>query len=132
MTSSWGDIPSSPPPDRFGQWVYDDQGRLVWQVISQPRLSALAISSLILGITGIFCVGFICGPLAIIFGFLGRRDIRESNGWITGDGMAIAGIILGVIGTILWTILAARVLLNLDFFFDTDTSPTTILPMNRT
>jgi len=132
MTDSWGEIPSSPPPDRFGQWVYDEDGRLVWQVITNPRPSALAISALVLGIAGVFCAGFICGPLAVVFGFLGRRDIRQSNGWITGDGIALAGIILGVIGTIIWIPFAIYVLMNTNNFFATDISPTTIEPINRT
>ena len=132
MTNSWGETPSNPPPVRFGRWVYDDEGRLVWQVISQPRPSALAISALVLGITGVFCAGFICGPLAVVFGFLGRRDIRQSNGWITGDGIALAGIILGAIGAILWILFAIYVLMNTNGFFGTDVSPITIEPINRT
>jgi hypothetical protein len=34
--------------------------------------------------------------LALIFGFIARRQIKERNE--SGDGMAIAGIVLGFVG----------------------------------
>ena len=36
--------------------------------------------------------------LAVIFGFVGRKQIKESEGVQTGGGLAVAGIILGFIG----------------------------------
>ena len=65
--------------------------------IAPPRKSTngLAIASMVLGIVGLCGVGSI---LALIFGYIARRQIRESMGGQGGDGMAIAGIILGWIG----------------------------------
>jgi hypothetical protein len=36
--------------------------------------------------------------LAMIFGAVALRRINASNGWRTGKGMAIAGLVLGLVG----------------------------------
>jgi hypothetical protein len=55
----------------------------------------LAIASLVLGILWIYWIGSI---LAIIFGYMARKQIAESGGIQQGGGMATAGIVLGWIG----------------------------------
>jgi Domain of unknown function (DUF4190)/Domain of unknown function (DUF1707) len=62
-----------------------------------PRTNAMAIASLACGIGQIF-LWFIAGVPAIVFGHVARRQIRESGE--AGDGMALAGLILGYIGVI--------------------------------
>jgi type II secretory pathway pseudopilin PulG len=57
-----------------------------------PKTSGLAIASLVLGIVWAYGITSI---LAIIFGFVARKQIRESGGRLTGAGFALAGIILG-------------------------------------
>jgi hypothetical protein len=52
---------------------------------------------LVLGIAQIF-VCIVGGILALVFGYIARRQIDESGGTQGGRGMAIAGIILGWIG----------------------------------
>jgi hypothetical protein len=62
----------------------------------------MAIASLVLGLVGLFTCGytfFIAPLLAVIFGVKGRRQIRETGQ--QGDGMALAGLILGVIGLVI-------------------------------
>jgi len=59
-----------------------------------------ARTSLILSIVGLVLCGIIFGPAAIVEGVKARKRIRESNGRLTGDGMALAGIIIGVLATI--------------------------------
>jgi hypothetical protein len=39
--------------------------------------------------------------LAIIFGHIARSEIKKSNGKLTGDGLALAGLILGYLFFIL-------------------------------
>ena len=78
-------------------------------VVLQQRTNGLAVASLVLGIVWVFGIGSI---LAVIFGFVARRQIRESGGGQSGGGMALAGIILGfvgVLGLILWIALVAVV-----------------------
>ncbi|MFL5688444.1 MAG: DUF4190 domain-containing protein, partial [Chloroflexota bacterium] len=65
--------------------------------IAPPRRSTngMAIASMVLGIVWVCGIGSI---LALIFGYIARRQIRDSMGAQGGDGMAIAGIVLGWIG----------------------------------
>jgi len=57
--------------------------------------STTAIVSLVSGILGWTFVPVLGSVLAIICGHMARSEIRRSNGTIDGDGMAIAGLILG-------------------------------------
>jgi hypothetical protein len=50
-----------------------------------------------LGILGFTCLFVIGSILAIIFGFVGRHEIRRSEGRLKGSGMATAGITLGIV-----------------------------------
>jgi Domain of unknown function (DUF4190)/Thioredoxin len=60
-----------------------------------------ATASLVLGLLSIFCFGLVSGIPAIVFGFLARRDIARSGGGLGGAGMALGGIIVGSIGTLM-------------------------------
>lgn len=57
------------------------------------RNNGLAIASLVCA-----CAGFLFivpGVLGVIFGFIARSQIRQSGGTQGGDGLALAGIIVG-------------------------------------
>jgi Flp pilus assembly pilin Flp len=60
-----------------------------------PQNSGKATASMVLGIVGVVACGFIAGIPAIILGKQARREIDASNGWLTGRGMATAGIVMG-------------------------------------
>lgn len=64
---------------------------------SMQRDSTLAIISLISGICAYVFLPFIGSLAAVILGHLAKKEIRESNGTIKGDGMATAGLVLGYI-----------------------------------
>jgi hypothetical protein len=55
----------------------------------------MAIASLVLGILWIYWLGSI---LALVFGYIAKREIRTSNEPIEGNGLATAGIVLGWVG----------------------------------
>ncbi|MEZ5169378.1 MAG: DUF4190 domain-containing protein [Acidimicrobiia bacterium] len=78
-----------------------------------PRYNGLAIAGMILGILWIYWVGSV---LALIFGYISKGQIDESNGWQTGRGMAIAAIVLGWvgIGLLAVTIVAAIIVASND------------------
>jgi uncharacterized protein DUF4190 len=57
--------------------------------------NGLAIASLCLGIIWLFGVGSV---LAIVLGYAGLRQIRESRGYQGGRAIAIAGVIVGIVG----------------------------------
>lgn len=69
------------------------------------RTSGLAITSMTLGILGLpfsFCTIGVCSIMAIVFGAVAMKDIARSRGLITGRGMAISGLVMGIIGTTGW------------------------------
>jgi hypothetical protein len=87
------------PDGGGGQRYYDGQ---TWTDARAPaatgsRTSGFAVASLVLGILWIWGIGSI---LAIIFGAVAKRRIREGAGLVTGGGVATAGIVLGIIGVI--------------------------------
>ncbi|HZD92861.1 MAG TPA: DUF4190 domain-containing protein, partial [Candidatus Sulfotelmatobacter sp.] len=73
-----------------------------------------AVASLVLGIASIFlCLGILAGIPAIIFGHLSWSRIRRSMGRLKGEGMAMAGLILGYISIPSILIIAAIAIPNL-------------------
>ena len=61
-----------------------------------PRqTSGLAITSLISGILGWTLLPFIGAVVAIVTGHLARGEVRRAPERLEGDGMALAGLILG-------------------------------------
>jgi type IV pilus assembly protein PilA len=81
---------------------------------SSPKTSGKAIASLVLGIFPV--IPLVGSILAIVFGHTARTEIRRSAGRLTGDGLALAGLILGYIGAALLPfilIVAAIVIPNL-------------------
>ena len=57
--------------------------------------------ALIFGIIGLFCFGFVFGPLAIVRARRAQSMIALNPG-MTGGGMAMAGLILGIIDVAFW------------------------------
>lgn len=55
-----------------------------------------ARNAMIMGIIGLFCFGVVLGILALIFGFKARKELT-ALGVQDGQGMALAGIILGFV-----------------------------------
>lgn len=55
----------------------------------------MAIASLVLGIVWVAGIGSV---LAVIFGFISRKKIEQSQGQQSGGGLSIAGIVLGFVG----------------------------------
>jgi hypothetical protein len=62
-----------------------------------PHNSTLAIISLIAGIAGWFLLPIIAPIAAVITGHMAKSEIKKSNGMVTGNGMATAGLVLGYI-----------------------------------
>ena len=69
----------------------------------QQQTNGKAIAALVLGIASIvlacYGIGLLPGIPAIILGRMSGREIEEGNG--TGDGLAKAGLITGIIGVVL-------------------------------
>ncbi len=59
------------------------------------------------------CVAFIPAILAVVLGFIARREIRESGGAQTGDGLALTGIVLGAVLIVVLVLFSCLVVLGL-------------------
>jgi hypothetical protein len=105
---SWG----APPPGQAWPAPGYQAGAPGYGASYAPGLDSPAVedakkqarNSLIMGIVGLFCFGPVLGTLAIIFGFKSRNALAAA-GASSGQGMAIGGIILGVIDLVLWVLI---------------------------
>jgi len=79
-------------------------------VTQPPRTSGLAITSMICGILGIIIpyLGFILAILGIVFGAIAIHQTGSQPN-LGGRGMAIAGLVLGIIAIALWAIVISLV-----------------------
>jgi hypothetical protein len=59
-----------------------------------------AVVALVLGIISVVTCGVPTGPFAIWQGLSAEKAIKQAPGYYEGKGMATAGWILGIIGTI--------------------------------
>jgi uncharacterized membrane protein YozB (DUF420 family) len=99
------------------------------------QTSSLAVVSLVLGIASYFVIPVIGAIGAIITGNMARKEIRQNQGALTGEGMARWGTILGwihiglsVIGMCLALILVVLAILTA---FGVMTIPFLILPFGN-
>ncbi|MBE8146735.1 DUF4190 domain-containing protein [Brevibacterium casei] len=65
-----------------------------------PPTNTLAIIALVASIFGVVSSIFLAGIAGIVMGHIARKQIRERGE--RGDGMAIAALWVGYIGTALW------------------------------
>jgi len=57
--------------------------------------SSFSTTSLIMGILGWTLIPIVGAIIAVITGHIAKKDIRQSNELLGGDGIATAGLILG-------------------------------------
>jgi hypothetical protein len=72
--------------------------------------NGFAVASLVLGILWLYWLGSV---LALVFGYIARRQIAERQGLQDGRGMATAGIVLGWIGVGFLALLLLLVVLGM-------------------
>ena len=75
----------------------------------KPPASTAAVVALVCGV--LLCLGPMTGITAIIAGVIARRAVRDNPATVGGAGMALAGILLGVLNLIVIPIVIALVLL---------------------
>ena len=83
----YGPPPGYPPPG-YGPPGYPP-------AFYRPPTNSMAILSLVLA--------FVFAPAGIVLGVMARKQIRQTNE--EGDGLALAGIIIGSIATGLWALI---------------------------
>ncbi len=70
-----------------------------------PQTSGKAIGALISSVVGLTMCLFIGQIIGIVLGHSAKREIARSEGRLTGDGLATAGIVVGWIGLLIDVIL---------------------------
>ena len=79
---------------------------------AMPRqTSTLAIVSLIAGILGWTVVPFFGSIAAVICGHMARKEIRLAPDRLEGDGLAVAGLVLGYLAIAMTVLAVIAVLL---------------------
>lgn len=86
-----------PPPPGYGQPPYGQQPFGAPPYPQQSGTSALAIGALI--------SAFLCSPLGIILGFVAKGQIKKTGQ--SGDGLATAAIVVGIVSILLGIVLFA-------------------------
>lgn len=98
------EAPRQPPDDSPGDALSADHVPVVLAPQEPPQgvgastfaqTSGMAIASLVMGIAGWTLFPFLGSILAIIFGYAARKEIRAQPERLTGDGLAVAGLVLG-------------------------------------
>jgi len=93
--------------------IFKEKGKEGEKITGQ-RTSGLAIASLVLGIIGLVLFmtiipPVVCSILAIIFGAIALKKIKKDSSLKGGRGLAITGIVLGIITLILVIVLGGVV-----------------------
>lgn len=109
-TSAWLNVP---PASSQQSPQYPPQAQ-PYRPYQPPKTDGGAIASMVLGIASfVLCLSFLAGIPAVILGHISRSKIKKSMGRLQGNGMALAGLILGYISFLSIPILAAIVIPNL-------------------
>jgi len=73
-------------------------------VVPQVKTSGLAIAALVCGIAGL-CTGGLGGIAGIILGIVAMVKVKRSAGQLKGKGLAVGGIIAGILSILLWAVM---------------------------
>ncbi len=70
-----------------------------------PATSGMAVAGLTCSILGLFCCGPIFSTLGLVFSALALSQINQNPSRYTGKNMAIAGLVLALIGYVIFAVL---------------------------
>lgn len=87
-------------------WHCGTDFRTGFSPVRATKVNGLAIASLVLGIVPLLGIGSV---VAVVFGHVALGQIKRSNGFETGRGMALAGLILGYAWIVLNVLLLVAV-----------------------
>lgn len=119
----------------YGQPAYGQPGQPGYPAYGyavQPPNHPQATTALVLGLVGLIG-GCICGlpllvaPFAWVVSARAKREIAASNGQLGGEGNAQAGLVMGIIGTVLLALAVVGVVLvvAIGLASDASTGPST-------
>ena len=93
-----------------------------YPVVTPKKDSGLAIASLVCGIAAWIIFPVVAAIAAVITGHLAKKEIRESGNTLGGDGMALAGLLMGYIQLGLFVLFLIIAILAMIFFIPTGLS----------
>ncbi|MBC7290107.1 MAG: DUF4190 domain-containing protein [Actinotalea sp.] len=106
-TDGVGIVP--PPPARPGAQYRLDAPPGAWgpppEWTPPPRTNPLAVTALVVGILGLLVFPLVLSPVALVLGIVGVLQVRRTGE--QGTGLAVAGIVLGAVGTLVSLALVA-------------------------
>jgi hypothetical protein len=94
------DQPPGPPPGYGQPYPYP-----------HPKQDDKALAALIVAIAGWFVCPFVLHIVGLVLANQSLQAIRESNGWLTGEGMANAARIISIVGIVLGAVFIALLVL---------------------
>jgi uncharacterized protein DUF4190 len=124
----YGAPPPPPPPYGAPQQQYPQQpgygqpygqpayGQPPYPYAVTPPTDGLALGAMITGIAAfvlacLYGIGLLASPVALVLGRVSMNRIKRSEGRLGGRGFAVAGFVLGIIGTVLLVIVVAVVVI---------------------
>lgn len=76
----------------------------VFEILSSPSdpnaFNGFAIAGFVCAVVGLIVAGIILGALGIIFSAIALKRIREGRGGSRGRGLAIAGLVIGIVAVV--------------------------------
>jgi len=118
--NGWSGQPgASVPNDPYSQQRY---GFTPPPPYAPPKTNAKSVVALVLGIVSIVLpyLGLLIGILAIIFASLSFKEIKRTGE--QGKGMAVAGLVCGIVGTAIYAIIILFVIIAVFAFSDVGTN----------
>lgn len=120
-----------PPPPGYGQAPGYGQVPGYGQMPFRPAAptEGMAVAAMVIGIVGLagacmYGIGTLISPVALFLGRSSMKKIDASQGQLGGRGMAQAGFIMGIIGTVLLVLailaVAGIVAIGVSGGFDSD------------
>src|SRR6478609_9324326 len=105
--------PYGAPQQGYQQPAY---GQPAYPYAAAPPTDGLALGSMITGIAAIvlscaYGLGLLAAPVALILGKVSMNRIKRSQGQLGGRGFALAGFILGIVGTVLLVLAIAVIVI---------------------
>ncbi len=82
-----------------------------------PRTSGMAIAG--------FVCSFVCSLLGLILSVIGYNECKKSNGTVSGQGLALAGIIISIVGvalSVIWIVILVSIPAFMDYSSKAKTS----------
>ncbi len=81
---------------KFIKWKF----KKLFPADEEVKFSSSAIGGFVLGLVSLFIAGIILGGFAIFFSARALSKIKKSPETVKGKGLAIAGLVLGIIGVL--------------------------------